>query len=104
TRATALRLLWLLLLLLLLLLLGLRVWLRGLGLGRHFGGFSFLHHLKLQSAFAGSVGEGLHPAMEQKAATVEHDRGDARLLRAIGNCLANGGSAVLGGVRLALEA
>src|SRR6185312_13616557 len=49
----------------------------------HFRGFSLLHHLELQSAFAGSVGEGLHPAMEEEAAAVEHDLADAGLLRPV---------------------
>src|SRR4029079_1703627 len=55
------------------------------------------------SAFAGSVGEGLHPAMEKEAATVEHDLAHAGLLRALGERLADGGSAVLGRAGLALE-
>src|SRR6185295_683265 len=59
--------------------------------------------LELQSAFAGSVGEGLHPAMEQEAATVEHDLADARLLGALGKRLADRGGAILGRSRLALD-
>src|SRR6476620_11702151 len=59
--------------------------------------------LELQSAFAGSVGERLHPAMEQEAATIEHDRRDARLLGALGNGLANRRGAVLRGAGLTLE-
>src|SRR4051812_37345534 len=59
--------------------------------------------LELQSAFAGSVGEGLHPAMEQEAATVEHDRRHTCSLGALGERLAYDRSAVLGGAGLALE-
>src|SRR4051812_21398017 len=59
--------------------------------------------LELQSAFAGSVGEGLDPAMEQEAATVEHDRRNASLLRALCNRLANGSRAVAGRAGRGLE-
>src|SRR6185437_9224584 len=69
----------------------------------HFRRFCLLHHLKLQSAFAGSVGEGLHPAMEQEPAAIEHDRRHSRLLCTIGDRLAHRSGTVLGGVRLALE-
>src|SRR3954452_7255735 len=65
--------------------------------------FSLLYHLELQSAFAGSVGEGLYTAMEEEAAAVEHDLRDAGVLGALGERLADGGSAVLGGARRALE-
>src|SRR3954453_2157102 len=51
--------------------------------------------LELQSAFARRVGEGLHPAMEEEAATVEHDARHAGLLGALGERLADGSSAVL---------
>src|SRR4051812_2853426 len=51
--------------------------------------------LELQSAFARSVGEGLHPAMEEEAAAVEHDARHAGLLGALGERLADGSSAVL---------
>src|SRR5689334_6107755 len=47
--------------------------------------------LELQSAFAGSVGEGLHPAVEQEAATIENDGRNAGLLGTLGNGLADRG-------------
>ena len=52
-------------------------------------GFVFVSHLELQSAFAGGIGQGLHPAMEQEAAAVEHDAADAGLLGALGKGLAD---------------
>ena len=66
-------------------------------------GFVFVSHLELQSAFAGGIGQGLHPAMEQEAATVEHDRGHAGLLGALGQGLADLGRAVAGRAGLALD-
>src|SRR3954451_8577704 len=59
--------------------------------------------LELQSAFAGSVGEGLHPAMEEEAAAVEHDPRNARLPGALGERLADLRRTVLGRAGLALE-
>src|SRR6185503_11747226 len=59
--------------------------------------------LELQSAFAGSVGEGLHPAMEEEAAAVEHDLADAGLLRPVRERLADCSGAILGRARLALD-
>ena len=65
-------------------------------------GFVFVSHLELQSAFAGGIGQGFHPAMEQEAAAVEHDRRHARLLGALGQGLADLGSAIAGRAGLAL--
>src|SRR6476469_5056831 len=59
--------------------------------------------LELQSAFAGSVGEGLHPAMEQKAAAIEYDLADTDLLGALGESLADGRRTIAGRAGLALE-
>src|SRR6185369_15678121 len=59
--------------------------------------------LELQSAFAGSVGEGLHPAMEQEAAAVEHDARYAGFLRALGERLADRGRALARSPGLALQ-
>src|SRR5690242_10794900 len=59
--------------------------------------------LELQSAFARGVGEGLHPAMEQEAATIEHHGRNAGLLGALGKRLADCGSAVAGRPSLDLE-
>src|SRR5262249_25692811 len=79
------------------------------GLDRRLDGFGLvrllfvLHSSQLQAAFAGSVGEGLHPAMEQEAATVEHDARHAGLLRPLRERLADGRSAVLGRAGLGLE-
>jgi hypothetical protein len=79
----------------------------GRSLGNSFGvrfvGLVLLHHLKLQSAFAGSVGEGLHPAMEQEAAAVEYDLAHAGSLGALCDSLANGSSTVLGRTGLSLQ-
>ena len=43
-------------------------------LGEHCPAVSRLAFLELQSAFARGIGEGLHAAMEEEAAAVEHDR------------------------------
>src|SRR5829696_7764399 len=59
--------------------------------------------LELQSAFAGSVGEGLHAAMEQEATTVEDDARHAGGLGALGQGLAHRRSAVLRRAGLALQ-
>src|SRR6185312_9412222 len=47
--------------------------------------------LEFQTALAGGFGERFHAAMEQVAAAVEDDVGDASLLRALGDELADGG-------------
>src|SRR6476469_3908662 len=59
--------------------------------------------LELQSAFACSVGEGFHPAMEQEAAAIEHDLADTDLLGALGESLADGRRTIAGRAGLALE-
>src|SRR4029079_17660543 len=59
--------------------------------------------LELQSAFACSVGEGFHPAMEEEAAAVEDDLRHAGLLGALGERLADLRGTILGRAGLALE-
>src|SRR6185295_3158667 len=57
---------------------------------RSFGPLAIGCPLELQAALAGSVGQGLHPAMEHVGAAVEHDLFHAGRHRAFGNQLADG--------------
>ena len=54
-----------------------------------FGSLVFCHLLKLQSAFAGSVGHTLHAAVVFVSSSIEDNALDAGILRLGGNALSN---------------